>query len=76
RLFGLRVCLESDKTLPQDGKVVLPAFGVVTSKLSCKAWNMSGTSDQQNINKMHQESAASWLRRLMFRHSDFDFFYG
>ncbi|CAN6838724.1 unnamed protein product [Brassica oleracea] len=54
---------------------MLPAFGVVTSKLSCKAWTMPGTSDQQNIN-MHQESAASWLRRLMFRHRDFDFFYG
>ncbi|ESQ40780.1 hypothetical protein EUTSA_v10014556mg [Eutrema salsugineum] len=58
---------------PQDAKVVLPAFGVVTSKHPGKVWIMPGTSDQENLN-IHEESAASWLGEVMFRHNDFELF--
>ncbi|VVB13704.1 unnamed protein product [Arabis nemorensis] len=61
------------ETFYKKKKVVLPAFGAVTSKLSGKVWTMPETSDQQKINTQ-EESAASWLRTLMFTHSDFDMF--
>lgn len=34
---------------------------------------MPGTSDQEIINRL-EESAASWLGKRMFSHSDFDMF--
>ncbi|CAH2073539.1 unnamed protein product [Thlaspi arvense] len=61
------------ETVDQETNVVLPAFGVVTSKLPGEVWIMPETSDQEKIN-MHEESASSWLGTLKFSHSDFDLF--
>ncbi|XP_010423101.1 PREDICTED: uncharacterized protein LOC104708253 [Camelina sativa] len=58
---------------PQEAKFELPAFGVVGSKLSNNVWIMPGTSDQENMNSL-EESAASWLGKVMFTHTDFDMF--
>lgn len=61
------------ETIPKGTEVELPAFGVLTTKLSGEVWNMPGTSDQEIINR-HEEAAASWLGKLMFSHNDFDLF--
>ncbi|XP_023637471.1 uncharacterized protein LOC17884591 [Capsella rubella] len=61
------------ETFPQEAKVELPVFGAVGSKLPDDVWNMPGTTDQENI-KMHEESAASWLGKVMFTQNDFKMF--
>ncbi|CAL9229631.1 unnamed protein product [Arabidopsis halleri] len=60
------------ETIPKRTKVELPAFGVLTTKLD-KVWIMPGTSDQETINRL-EESAASWMGKCMFSHSDFNIF--
>lgn len=59
-MYGASFPCDSYKNFLKDIKVVLPASGVVSSKLSGNVWNFGscqGPSDQQNFN-MHEESAA------------------
>ncbi|CAH8363419.1 unnamed protein product [Eruca vesicaria subsp. sativa] len=71
------IFVEDDKKGKGSGKssevVVFPPFGAMTYKAVGNVWKMPGTSDHED-RKKYEEAASSWVEKLSFTHSDYNFF--